>query len=91
MPQMDGVAQVRAATWDHVLAGHPEMAAHLSDVIDTIESPELREDDPRPGRSRYFRRCGPEHWLRVVIEFGGDMDTVVTAFPQANDPAGWRQ
>lgn len=78
------------ATWDHVLAGHPEMADHLSDVIETIENPELREDDPRPGRMRCFRRSGPERWLRVVIEFGADTDTVVTAFPQANDPAGWR-
>jgi hypothetical protein len=42
------------------------MAEHLSDVIETIEQPELREDDPRPGRVRSFRRCAPERWIRVV-------------------------
>jgi hypothetical protein len=73
-----------------VLTGHPELADHLNDMIQTLEQPELREDDARPGRVRYFRRCGPERWLRVVVEFGGESDVVVTAFPQSNDPAGWR-
>ena len=84
-------AELRAATWDHVLAGHPEIAKHLDDVIETIEQPELREDDPRPGRVRSFRRCGPERWIRVVLEFAGDVDVVVTTFPQTNDPSGWRR
>jgi hypothetical protein len=66
------------------------MADHLNDVIETIEQPELREDDVRPGRVRCFRRCGPERWIRVVLEFGSETDAVVTAFPQTNDPAGWR-
>lgn len=69
------------------------MAEHLNDVLKTIdktiEHPELRQDDPRPGRVRLFRRSGPERWLRVV-EFGGETDQLVTAFPQSNDPAGWR-
>lgn len=87
----DGRAvELKQATWDHVVAGHPELAEHLSDVLETIEHPELREDDPRPGRVRLFRRSGPDRWLRVVVEFGGESDLVVTAFPQSNDPAGWR-
>ena len=85
------IAVLRKATWDHVLVAHPEMANRLSDVIATIERPELREHDPRPGRSRSFRRCGPERWLRVVIEFRGERDAVVTAFPQVNDPEGWQR
>jgi hypothetical protein len=83
-------AELDATTWDYVLAGHPEMANHLDDVIKPLEQPELREDDPRPGRIRYFRRCGPERWVRVVVQFGGETDVVVTAFPHSNDPAGWR-
>ena len=67
------------------------MAEHLNDVIETIEQPEFREDDPRLGRVRSFRRCGPERWLRVVLEFAGEIDVVVTAFPQANDPNGWHR
>jgi hypothetical protein len=66
------------------------MAEHMSDVLETIRQPEFRQDDPRPGRVRLFRRTGPEAWLRVVVEFGGDSDQIVTAFPQGNDPAGWR-
>lgn len=82
--------ELSAATWDHVLVGHPEMTDHLNAVLETIENSEFREDDPRPGRVRFFRRCGPERWLRVIVQFAGDSDQVVTAFPQANDPAGWR-
>ncbi len=85
------VAVLREATWDHVLVAHPEMVDRLSDVVATIERPELRENDPRPGRSRSFRRCGPERWLRVVVEFRGERDAIVTAFPQANDPEGWQR
>ena len=85
------VAVLRQTTWDHVVVAHPEMAGHLSDVIATIEYPDFRGNDPRPGRSRSFRRCGPERWLRVVLEFRGERDLVVTAFPQSNDPDGWQR
>lgn len=67
------------------------MSDHLNDVIETIEKPELRDDDPRPGRMRSFRRCGPERWMRVILEFDGDDEIVVTAFPQVNDPPEWRE
>lgn len=80
---------IEADTWVHVLAGHPEMADHFDDVVLTIEDPDVVEDDPRPGRLRYFRRGGPERWLRVVTQFVGSSDRMVTAFPQANDPDGW--
>lgn len=86
----DGRAvEIRATTWQHVSATHPEMTNHLNDVIATIESPEILADDPRAGRSRLFRRCGPERWLRVIVEFAGERDRLVTAFPQANDPEAW--
>jgi hypothetical protein len=57
----------------------------------TVADPEHREPDPRPGRERYFRRGGPERWIRVVVEFAGQRDRIVTAFPQSNDPTGWRE
>lgn len=82
------VAVLSQTTWNHVLMAHPEMADLLTDVLATIEDPDIRA---RPGRSRSFRRCGPERWLRVVLEFRGERDTVVMAFPQANDPDGWRR
>jgi len=52
-----------------------------------------REPDPRVGRERYFGRGGPLRWIRVVTELHGDVDRVVTAFPQSNDPreVGFKQ
>lgn len=41
-----------------------------------------REPDVTAGRERMFRRGGPERWIRVVI----DVDHIVTAFAQTNDP-----
>jgi hypothetical protein len=78
-------------SWAHVLAGHPEMEEHVEAVIETIGQPEHREPDPRVGRERYFRRGGPERWIRVVVELDGPIDRVVTAFPQTNPPEHWRR
>ena len=72
-----------------MLAGHPEMLEYLEEVVMTIERPEHREPDPAAGRERFFRRGGPERWLRVVVEASGPTDRLITAFPQSNDPAGW--
>jgi hypothetical protein len=77
--------------WQHILHGHPEMEDHLDAVMETIENPEHREPDPRPGRERLFRRGGPERWVRVVIEVAGPLDKVVTAFPQSNEPSPRRR
>jgi hypothetical protein len=49
-----------------------------------------REPDVRVGRERFFRRGGPESWVRVVTEISGPFDKIVTAFPQANGPDGRR-
>jgi hypothetical protein len=79
------------ASWEHILSGHPEMEDHLDDVVQTLENPDYREPDPRPGRERFFRRGGPQSWIRVVIEVDGPFDRVVTAFPQVNEPNDWRR
>jgi len=72
--------------WDHIVNRHPEMADYLGEVLLTVEHPTHREPDLRPGRERLFRPGGPEAWIRVVIEFRGHADRVITAFPQVNDP-----
>jgi hypothetical protein len=81
------------AAWNHVLEQHVEMSEYLAATMAAIEMPDHREPDPRAGRERYFRRGGPLAWLRVVTELAGDVDRVVTAFPQSNDPrvGGWRR
>jgi len=52
----------------------------------TNEHPTYREPDATSGPERLFRRGGPDGWIRVVTEFDGDFDRVVTAFPQSDDP-----
>lgn len=47
-----------------------------------MSEPEYREPDLAVGRERLFRRGGPERWMRVVI----DLEQIITAFPQTNDP-----
>jgi hypothetical protein len=79
-----------ASSWSHILAGHPGMEDHLDMVMQAIEEPEHREPDQRVGRERFFRRGGPEAWMRVVVEMSGPIDRVITAFPQANPPERWR-
>jgi hypothetical protein len=52
---------------------------------------ELGGAEPHPGRERYWLRAQPPfrfRWLRVVVQFEGDVDHVVTAFGQDNDPEG---
>jgi hypothetical protein len=77
--------------WAHVRAEHFDLADSLEDVVLTIEHPDYREPDPAPGRERLFRRGGPYGWIRVVLEFAGDFDRVVTAFPQTADPSRGRR
>ncbi|HST55500.1 MAG TPA: hypothetical protein VLJ42_06355 [Solirubrobacteraceae bacterium] len=84
---MDDVA------WNHVLEQHVEMTDYLRETMSVIKAPDHREPDPRAGREGYFGQGGPEGWIRVVTEFSGDVDRVVTAFPQSNDPreVAWRR
>jgi hypothetical protein len=78
---------IAATRWAHVLSEHEDMAPHLDDVVAALEFPDHQESDYRPGRERYFKQgVGPESWLRVVIEFGGATEHLVTAFAQDEDP-----
>jgi hypothetical protein len=96
MPEAGIIAEVRnpeghlvrlnRTAWDHVLDQHIEMSNCLAETMAAIASPDDREPDIRPGRERYFHRGGPLRWIRVVTELAGDVDRVVTAFPQSNDP-----
>lgn len=78
--------RLAADTWDHVLEGHPEMVDYLDETMRTVSAPDYQEPDIRRGRERFFRQGGPQEWIRVVTQFAGEADDVVTAFPQDNDP-----
>jgi len=63
------------------------MARFERAIMDAISHPDVRADDVRPGRERYFASgAGPTRWLRVVVEYEGAEGVVVTAFGQRDDP-----
>ncbi len=65
------------------------MTTHTVAIMAAVERPDLREDDPVPGRERFYRRdLDPRRWLRVVVDFNDSPAFVVTAFVQHNEPEG---
>lgn len=78
------------AKWAYV-KHHVEMRGELDLLLTAIRNPDFQESDPRPGRERYWLRTHapfPFSWLRAVVQFEGDVDRVVTAFGQNNEPDG---
>lgn len=71
-----------AIRWAKILEGHPETVDYLETILHTVSEPDYREPDLAVGRERMFHRGGPERWMRVVI----DLEQIITAFPQTNDP-----
>jgi hypothetical protein len=74
-------------TLRHLARRRPGMSTHIVAIMATVERPDLREDDPVPGRERFYRRdLDPRRWLRVVVDFNDSPAFVVTAFVQHNEP-----
>jgi hypothetical protein len=61
---------------------------HVDAVIGVIERPDHRDEDPIPGRERFYRAnfLEPGRWLRVVVDFNEQPGWVVTEVDQWNDP-----
>jgi hypothetical protein len=82
--------EITKRKWAYVQR-HVEMRGGLELLLTAIRQPHFQEMDPRPGRERYWLRTQRPfsfRWLRVVVQFEGDVDHVVTAFGQDNDPEG---
>ncbi len=63
------------------------MLAHVQAILDAVSRPDVREDDPAPGRERFYRRdLDPRRWLRVVVDFNESPGFVVTAFIHDHGP-----
>jgi len=76
-----------ARTEGHLARRRPQVLAHAAAILDTVSRPDAREDDPIPGRERFYRRdLEPRRWLRVVVDFNQSPAYVVTAFVQDNEP-----
>jgi hypothetical protein len=73
----------------HLARRRPQMVRHVPAILDAISRPDVREEDPAPGRERFFRRdLDPRRWLRVVVDFNESPAFVVTAFVQDHPPEG---
>jgi hypothetical protein len=61
---------------------------HVDAILGTVAFPDHREDDPRPGRERFYREnvLTPGRWLRVVVDFDEEPGWIVTALVQRVDP-----
>lgn len=68
--------------------GRAWLLDHMQAILGTIERPDHREDDPRPGRERFYRQnaLDPKRWLRVVVDFNDEPGWVVTVLVQDDDP-----
>jgi hypothetical protein len=63
------------------------MLGHTQAILDAINRPDFREEDPAPGRERFYRRdLDPKRWLRVVVDFNQSPGLIVTTFVQDNKP-----
>jgi hypothetical protein len=71
----------------HLMRRRPQMLDHGQAILDAVARPDVHEDDPAPGRERFFRRdLDPSRWLRVVVDFNQSPGYVVTAFVHDQEP-----
>ena len=83
---------VDAGTRLHLGISRPELLDHLEAILATVETPDHREPDPRPGRERFYRQdLDLQRWLRVIVDFNQRPGWVVTALVQRNSPRGWQR
>ncbi len=81
-----------AGTRLHLALGRPKLAEEVELVLGVVAGPDHREDDPIPGRERFYRRdLDHRRWLRVVVDFNEAPGWVVTAMVQRNPPAGLKR
>jgi hypothetical protein len=74
-------------TIGHLQSRRPGMVQHSAAILDVVSLPDRREEDPSPGRERFYRRdLDPRRWLRVVVDFNESPAFVVTAFIQDHPP-----
>src|SRR5262245_60534076 len=74
---------------NHLARRRSQMLKHVEAILGAVNRPDVREDDPAPGRERFYRRgLDPLRWLRVVVDFNESPAFVVTAFVQDHEPEG---
>jgi hypothetical protein len=61
---------------------------YVETILAAVARPDYREDDPRPGRERFYRQHAlvPGRWMRVVVDFNDVPGWVVTVLIQDDNP-----
>jgi hypothetical protein len=75
--------------WEHITHAdnHPELAGHLTDILDAVRSPSKSMAGHDDGEVWfYLEDRGPSRWLKVVVIFELGRGFIVTAFPRRNLP-----
>lgn len=60
----------------------------VDEILDAVERPDFREQDPIAGRERFYRQNfdGAGGWLLLVVDFNESPGWVVTVFVSELDP-----
>jgi hypothetical protein len=76
-----------------VLRDHPELGTHLTEVLRTINKPDLVVPDPdySDRRRHYLHGVGPSRWLLVVLSYEQMPARLISAFPNRKDPPTWSE
>lgn len=65
----------------HILDAHPELGAHLADILGAVTAPTKREAGRQSNEVWYFLRgAGRSRWLQVVVAYAQGQGWIVTAF-----------
>jgi hypothetical protein len=76
-------------TEGHLARRRPQILDHAQAILGAVNRPDFHEDDPAPGRERFYRcDLDPKRWLRVVVDFNESPGLIVTTFVQDNKPEG---
>jgi hypothetical protein len=68
------------------------MLRHIEAILTAVHRPDVRLNDPRPHRERFYRQdLEPGRWLRVVVDFSEEPAFIITAMVQHNDPQAERR
>jgi hypothetical protein len=78
-----------AGSYLHLAEGRRSwLLDQVETILATVARPDYRENDPRPGRERFYRQNAlkPGRWMRVVLDFNDEPGWVVTVLVQDDDP-----
>jgi hypothetical protein len=68
--------------------GRSWLLDYVEMILEAVARPDYHEDDPRPGRERFYRQnpLRPGRWMRVVVDCNDVPGWVVTVLIQDDDP-----